>query len=115
MLKLHFPWTLSVAGVLPQQISNSNAVSKTVTLSENSQMASICADGLGTCSPPKHDSNMDVALAEAPQAGDERPSKSSRSERKTPLKRINEVIRLTTAIGWSKREKALREIAAVHR
>lgn len=31
-------------------------------------MANIWADGLGTCSPAKHDSNTDVALAEIPQA-----------------------------------------------
>lgn len=43
-------------------------MSKTVTPSASGQMASIWADGLGTCSPAKHDSNTDVALAQTPQA-----------------------------------------------
>lgn len=49
-LKLHFLWTLTSQKDVHSKLVIQTTMSKTVTLSKNSQMVNIRADGRGVCS-----------------------------------------------------------------
>lgn len=60
-LKLHFLWTLTSQKDFHSKLVIQTTVSKTVTLSKNSQMVNIRADSRRVCLLHRNDSNKDTA------------------------------------------------------